>query len=150
MRHLAFMCLLHEIHETGKIALDVNVRVFQRISYTGLGREVYDRAKFFMIEDGLQAGPIGNVTLDKAEVFRYLENFQPGGLQAFIVKRAEIIETKNAEPGFKQPAAEMKANETRAAGYKYGIWRSEVFDSHNFCHHRKLLALPAQIESCAH
>jgi hypothetical protein len=139
------MCLLHEIHETGNIALDVNVRVFQRVSYAGLRRQVNDGAKFFMIEDGLQAAPIGNVTLDKAEVFRCLENFQPGSLQAFIVKRAEIIETKNAEPGFKQPAAEMKANETRAAGYKYGIGRPDVFDFQNFYHHRKLLALPTQI-----
>ena len=98
-----------------------------------------------MIEDGLQAVPIGNVTLDKAEVFRCLENFQPGGLQAFIVKRAEIIETKNTAAKFKESAAEMKANETRAAGYKYGILRPDVFHFHDFCHHRKLLALPTQI-----
>ena len=67
MRHLAYMRLLHKIHETGNIALDVKIWVFQRVSYAGLRREMNDGAKFFMIEDGLQAAPIGNVTLDKAD-----------------------------------------------------------------------------------
>lgn len=145
MRHFAFMCLLHEVHETGEVALDVNIRVFQRVSYACLRREVNDWAKFFMIEHGLQAAPIGDISFDESEVFRCLENLQPGSFQAFIVKGAEIIETENTAAKFKESAAKMKANKPCAAGYKYGIYRPDVFGFHYFYHHRELPALASMI-----
>ena len=64
---------LNDIHKPGKIALHVEMRIFQRIAHAGLRRQMHDQRELFMLENignSLQVSDVGMNKLEARSFFR--------------------------------------------------------------------------------
>ena len=68
MLDLVVSATLENMQRADNIAIDVAVRVFQRITHTGLGSEVYHLAKLVLLECTFHTLAIGKIETQHAEI----------------------------------------------------------------------------------
>ena len=65
--HLGMPAALQHVHEADDVAVDVGMRVLQRIAHAGLRRQVDHTVETLAGKEIGHAGTVGNVELDEAE-----------------------------------------------------------------------------------
>ena len=63
VRHLAVAAPLQHIGEADDVAVDIGMRVDQRIAHAGLRSKMNNLVEALGLEQGLHAGPVGNIQL---------------------------------------------------------------------------------------
>ncbi len=87
---LFFVSLFDKVRKTDNIALDIQLRVLQRVSHTCLRRQMDDRTSLFL-KKGFNATAVYDVALNEMELRLITQNRQTAIFQPFIIKRIEII-----------------------------------------------------------
>ena len=99
------------VHEADQIAVNVGMRVFNRVTYAGLGSQVHDTIQRILAKQGLNRRSVGHVDLVEREL-RMIDNLcQPIAFQLNIVIVVQIVETKDMVTTLKESFGQMKTNE---------------------------------------
>ena len=97
-----------DVQEADDVAVDVDVRILDRIAHAGLRREVDDAAEFLGRKQRLHAAAIGQVELYEAEIPLPLQYLEARGLEARIVVVVEIVEADDLIAAREQSLATRK------------------------------------------
>jgi hypothetical protein len=109
---------LKDVHETGKIGVDIGLRILQRISDAGLGCEMDHDREPVLREQLLDRHAIGQIQPLEAEPRTIVENIQPGLLQRRIIIAVKIIQADDAPPRFEQSLRDMESDEAGGPGHQ--------------------------------
>ena len=105
-----------DVHEADEVALDVDMRVGDRVPDTGLRGQVDHHVEAFV---GAQAGQpleIRQITFLEAKAGSTRQPGQPVVLQLHRVIRVEIVQADDFIAPFQQQGADVAANESGRAG----------------------------------
>ena len=78
MFDLVMAAAFENVAKTDQVALDIGVRVAQRVTYAGLSRQMDDALESFVGEQRAQRRGIGDVHAQEAEVGVRFKAIQPG------------------------------------------------------------------------
>jgi hypothetical protein len=59
---------LYGVHETHDIAVDEHIKIFQRISFLGLGSQVYHAMEFFFSKQLFHHLPVTDISFDETKL----------------------------------------------------------------------------------
>src|ERR1700733_11413686 len=109
---------LKDVHETGKIGVDIGLRILQRISDTGLCREMDHDREPVPREQLLDRRSIGQIQPLEAETRTILQQIESGLLQRRIKISVEIIQADDVPSRFEQPLRDMKSDKAGRPGHQ--------------------------------
>ncbi len=79
MLHLVVAAALKDVDEADQVAVDVGMRILDRVAHTGLGGQVDHLVELFLGEQFLHPGAVAHVELDETEA-RHGQSGASGGL----------------------------------------------------------------------
>ena len=83
---------LEHVERAGDVAVDVRLRVLERITHAGLRGQVDDARKFLAREQRLHAALVGEIHLHETELRLPLEDGEARALQVRVVVVVEVVE----------------------------------------------------------
>ena len=92
-----------DVQGAGDVALDVGVRVLERIAHAGLGGEVHDLVEALVREQVLDQRPVLQRAFDHAEVAMGREALGARTLERRVVIGVEIVEADDPVAALEQP-----------------------------------------------
>ena len=116
MLHAAVAAAFEHVHEADDVAVDVGVRVLQRIAHAGLRGEVDHAVEATGLEELRHARTVGHVELDEAEALVRRQPRQPGLLEADVVVVVEVVEADDLIAARQQAQRGGHADEAGGAG----------------------------------
>jgi hypothetical protein len=106
------------VHEADQVAVDIGMRVLQRIAHAGLGCQVDHPVETLLQRTALHGRPVGNVDLHEAEVLVRLQARQPVALELHVVVVVQVVESDNGVAAGQQAQGRGAADETGCTGDK--------------------------------
>ena len=106
---------LEDIQKTGQVAVEVCVRVFERIPDARLSRQIDDDLEAVFCEQRIQFVPVREVRPDETEALVFLQKFQPCLFQRDIVVVVQVVQADDRIPILQKPAGKVKADKARCA-----------------------------------
>jgi hypothetical protein len=106
---------LEDVEKANDIAVDVHMRILERVAHAGLGREMDDALRPFALEELCHSPSVGNVELDEPETGLRCKLRQPGLLQGNIVVVVEIVQPENVVAANEEPLRDMHSDESRCS-----------------------------------
>jgi hypothetical protein len=113
---------LEEVHETDHIAVDVGMRILQRVAHTGLGRQIDDPLRPLGGEQGGDAVAVGDVEPGKPEARIGRQARQARFLQRHVVVVVEVVDPDHFVAARQQTLADMHADKSGGAGNQNFHW----------------------------
>src|SRR6187431_1717118 len=86
---------LQHVDETLDVGVDVGVRMVDRMTHAGLGREVDNHLKLVVSKKGCHWRTFSKINLLESEPRMLTQNIQPRLLQRRVVVVVEIVQTDN-------------------------------------------------------
>ena len=86
------------VERASDIAVDVGLRILERVTHAGLRGEVDDAREFFAREQRFHAALVGEVHLHEAELRFALEDGEPRALEVRVVVVVEVVEPTTSSP----------------------------------------------------
>ena len=119
VRHLVVAAAFQDVHEADDVAVDIGMRVFDRVAHAGLGGEVDDAVEFFFGEELFDALAIGDIHLHEAEAGVRLQARQAVALELRVVVIIQIVEADHLVTPRQQALGGMHADKARRPGYQH-------------------------------
>ncbi len=116
MRHLVVAAAFEDVGEADDVALDVGMRILQRVADAGLGGQVDHLVEFLGGEQGLHAWAVGDIELDEAEVGMAGQAGQAALLERHFVVVVKVVEADNLIAAGQQAQGGGHADKTGGAG----------------------------------
>src|SRR5438270_13593165 len=110
---------LNDIHKAGKVALHVEMRIFQRVPHARLRRQMYDQSELFILENIGDCIQVCDIGLNELESWVLFQDLQPRRFQAFIVKAVEVVNSNDLMARLQKPLRDMESNKSGAASEQY-------------------------------
>src|SRR3990172_3817642 len=107
------------IDKTIYITIYIRIRIYERVSYTGLRCQIYHHIKLFFGKKLMHTFSIGNIQLKKGEISFALNLFKSVKFKADLVIVINIVYTHNSITLFHESAAQVISNKTCRAGNQY-------------------------------
>ena len=107
---------LEDVGEADDIAVDVGVRVDQRVAHAGLRGQVHDAVELLLREQRRDALAVGHVHLHEAEVRVRRQARQPILLESRVVVVVEVVQAHDLVPARQQELRDVHADEAGRAG----------------------------------
>jgi hypothetical protein len=107
---------LEHMEGAGKIAINVCMRIEQRVPHASLRTEVNDPLETRFAKESFHPMPIGKVELDEPESWLTFENGEPGFLQLDVIVLVQVIEPNDLIAPLQKTPGHEKADKTRRAG----------------------------------
>src|SRR5690606_30612880 len=104
---------------TDDVAVDVRMRVFDRVADTGLGCKVHYPVELLVCKQPFHACAVGKVDAVHREAVETIEQRGARLFQRDVVVRVEIIETYDSFAALQQLPGSDTADESRCSGYQY-------------------------------
>ena len=114
---------LEDIEKTGEIGIEISVRIFQRITNTGLGGQMHDWPEFALGKNAFDRVALGEIDLLERKSVKFIQDGQARFLQRWIVVIVDAVHADDRAAGCKKMPGKSKADEARGAGNKNGILR---------------------------
>ena len=105
-----------DVREADDVALDVRVRVGQRVAHAGLRREVHDLVELLARKQRVHAGAVGDVELHEAKGRVRGQPREPVALYLRVVIVVEIVQADHHVAAGQQNLRDMHADEAGCAG----------------------------------
>src|SRR5712692_5013931 len=97
MLDLGLTAALQNVEKSHQIALDVSVRIGQRIAYSGLGCQVHDALRLLARKQLVHAGTVGQIKLDKVKPLVTGQQGEACLFEPDIVVGVEIVDARLKE-----------------------------------------------------
>src|SRR5262252_3292274 len=123
MTGFAMAAALEDIEKTREIGVEISVRIFQRITNTGLGSQMHDWPELALGKNAFDRAPLGEIDLVESKFVKFAQDGQTRLLQRRIVIVVDAVHADHCPISFKKMAGKSKADEARGAGNKDGILR---------------------------
>src|SRR3989337_4512455 len=94
------------------IAIYICIRIYERVSYTGLRCQIYHNIKFLFGKKLMHTFSIGNIQLKKGEISFALNLFKSIKFKADLVIVINIVYTHNSITMFPEAAAAVISDKT--------------------------------------
>lgn len=107
---------LQNIAKTNQIALDVGVRVGQRVTHASLRGEMDDALEIFFGKQFVQRNRVSHVHADEAEVGIGLQTLQARQLQLRVVVIIEVVDADHIVAAFQKNAGDVESDKAGSAG----------------------------------
>ncbi len=105
-----------DVQKAGHVAVDVNMRIFDRIAHARLSGEMNHAVEFLGREQGLDAAAIGQIQLYEAKILVLPQYVEPRSLEARIVIVVQVVEPDDLIAARQQPLRHEKSDESGGAG----------------------------------
>ena len=99
-----------DVKKSHQIGIHIDMRVFNAVTHTCLGRKVYHNIKLFVLKNLLHAGPVRKINFLKPEALIGLENGQSVVLERRVVIRIQVVYAEYACPIVEQPPGKVKTD----------------------------------------
>jgi len=121
MGHAAMAAQLQHVDEAGQVAVDVGMRVFQRVTHAGLGGQVDDPGRLDLVEQRGQAVAVGQV--EHADIGVRAQRGHAITLDLRSVVVVVVVQADDALAALTQGLAGVGADETGGTGHenRHGI-----------------------------
>ena len=119
MLHLMMAAAFENINEADQIAINVSVRILDRIANASLRSEMDDFVEAFFGKQFLHPGTVGHIKFDKAEAGQGSQAFEAVFLERNLVVIVEIVEADNLIAACQQAQRGGHADKAGSAGNKY-------------------------------
>ena len=86
---------LKDVYESNEVAVDVGVRVLERISDPSLGSKINDPLGSFGLEEAVDSWAVGKVHSNKTEPGFGSQANQSSLLQIYVVVIIKVVKTQN-------------------------------------------------------
>src|SRR5262249_38300250 len=123
MTGFAMPTTLEDVEKTGKIGIEISVRILQRITDAGLGGQMHHWPELAVCKDRLNGASLGEIDLVKGKITEFAQNRQARLLQRRIVIVIDAVHADHRATGFKQSAGKGKSDKARRAGNQDSILR---------------------------
>lgn len=110
---------LKHVDKADQIGLGVNIRLFKRITHTGLRRQMNDLFEGVLREEGGQTFGIGDVQPVERETWQALEYGKARLLELDAVVIVEVVDTDDLHTEFAQTPGDMKPDEPCSTCHQY-------------------------------
>src|SRR6266704_1064684 len=104
---------LQHVEEAFEVGIGVGMRMIDRMTHTGLRREVDDRRKPVFSEQLIDRRTIRQIDLHETEARISAQHLQPRLLQSRVIVSAEIIQADDAAAFGQQLTGDVKADKAR-------------------------------------
>ncbi|KAG1462788.1 hypothetical protein G6F57_013883 [Rhizopus arrhizus] len=116
--HATVAAQFEHVDEADQVAVDVGVRVFQRIAHAGLRGQVDHRGRLHLVEQRGQAVAVGQV--ERAQVQRRAQRGHAVALDLRIVVVVEVVQADHRLARLQQRAGGVGTDEAGSAGEQDG------------------------------
>ena len=106
-----------DVGESDEIAVNVRMRICQRIADAGLSREMDDTLRSNVLEQFSRALPIRQIKLPEMESWPIQKLRQPILLQRWIVVVVQVVHAEDFVPFFQKPPGYVEADEASRTCY---------------------------------
>src|SRR5215831_10073172 len=76
---------LEDVEKTGKIGIEISVRILERIANTGLGGQMHHRPELALGKNAFDRASLGEIDLMESKLAKFAQNSQACLLQGRIV-----------------------------------------------------------------
>ena len=109
---------LENVREADEVAVDVGLRVGQRVAHAGLGREVNDLVEALTGEQVGDGPPVRDVHRLEAKLRARAEPREPDVLESGIVVVVQVVQAHDVVAAREQRLRGMHADEARRTGHQ--------------------------------
>ena len=119
---------LEKVRERDDVALDVGVRIDQRIPNAGLRGQVHDAVERVIGEQPIDGFPVGQIAADVDEVRVFGQDRRSVVLERNPVVVVPVVDPHDPVAPVQQPPGEVEADEAGGPGDEVGLghWRREI------------------------
>src|SRR5579859_7373656 len=121
MFHLGPSAAFQHVEETDQIAVDVRLRMVDRITHARLGREMDYPLRSGVLEEGPKRILVGYIGMVELETLVNADVLDPVPLEIDVVVVAEIVQPGYPVTFSQQALAHMKSDEAGRAGHKHSF-----------------------------
>src|SRR3982074_3024621 len=121
-----------DIDKAFEVGVDISMRMIDRITHTGLGREVDHHRKSIFCKQSRHGGTIREIGLHKAEARILAQDIQSRLLQRGVIVTVEIVQTDNVTAFGQQLTRDVKADKTRRTRNQYCLIRHRNLEGIGF------------------
>ncbi len=118
MLHRVMPAPLKDVHEADQIGVHVGVRILERVTDPGLGRQMHHPLRPVTGKQRRHRAAVRHVHALVGKAGLPEQSLQPGLLQADVVIVVEVIDTNDFVTPCQQPPGHMEADEPRASRYQ--------------------------------
>ena len=104
------------VERAGHVAVDVGLRILERVTHAGLRGEVNHARKFLAREQRLHAALVGEVHLHETKLRLPLEDGEARALEIRVVVVVEVVEPDDFVAARQQFLRDVGTNESGGAG----------------------------------
>src|SRR5579871_2850164 len=109
---------LEHVERADHIAVDVAVRMGERVAHTGLSAEMHDALELLALEQIAHALPVREIPAHEAKAPMGMQALETSLLEGRIVVIVEIVETDHLIAALEQAQRGRRANKAGCAGHE--------------------------------
>ena len=113
---LPMTAAFEHIEKAREIAIEISMRILQRVTNPGLCREMHDRPEFALAKDAFDIAPCREIEFVENKIAEVTEDAEPGLLESRIIVIVDTVHADHSAAALEESAGQSKADEACSAG----------------------------------